>query len=74
LREIKQVFTVGQTYPVIEVPGPNSRKISSFMKNRLMTIVFKLIKKSKYGRLNIKRLIKYFNDQTDLQMRQRLKV
>lgn len=74
LREIKNLFVVGQTYPVTEVPGPHSRKITNTIKYRLQIIAFKLLKKSQGERLKISRLMKYFPDQNELQMRQRLKV
>ncbi|KAL5533957.1 hypothetical protein ACEPAG_417 [Sanghuangporus baumii] len=73
IREIKSLFVVGQTYPVTEVPGPHSRKITTTIKNRLQVIAFKLLKKSQGERLKISRLMKYFPDQNELQMRQRLK-
>ncbi|KAH7107045.1 hypothetical protein BKA62DRAFT_685859 [Auriculariales sp. MPI-PUGE-AT-0066] len=74
IREIKSnIFVVGQTYPVKEVPGPHSRKITTTVKNRLQIIAFKLLRKSPGERLKISRLMKYFPDQNELQMRQRLK-
>ncbi|TFK77305.1 TAF1 transcription initiation factor TFIID subunit TAF1 [Pluteus cervinus] len=73
LREIKNLFVIGQTYPVTEVPGPHSRKITNTIKYRLQIIAFKLLRKSPGERLKISRLMKYFPDQNELQMRQRLK-
>ncbi|KAJ6621101.1 TAF1 transcription initiation factor TFIID subunit TAF1 [Mycena sp. CBHHK59/15] len=73
LREIKNLFVAGQTYPVTEVPGPHSRKITNTIKFRLQIIAFKLLQKSAGERLKISRLMKYFPDQNELQMRQRLK-
>ena len=74
IREIKNLFTVGQTYPVTEVPGPHSRKITNTIKYRLQIIAYMLLQKSNGERLKIARLMKYFPDQNELQMRQRLKV
>jgi len=73
IRDIKNLFVVGQTYPVTEVPGPHSRKITNTIKHRLQIIAFKLLQKSVEERLKISRLMKYFPDQNELQMRQRLK-
>ncbi|KAG5654712.1 hypothetical protein H0H81_007468 [Sphagnurus paluster] len=73
IRDIKNLFVIGQTYPVTEVPGPHSRKITNTIKFRLQIIAFKLLKKSQGERLKISRLMKYFPDQNELQMRQRLK-
>ena len=73
IREIPNLYVVGQTYPVTEVPGPHSRKITNTIKLRLQIIAFKLLEKSTEKRLKISRLMKYFPDQNELQMRQRLK-
>lgn len=73
IREIKNLYVIGQTYPVTEVPGPHSRKITNTIKYRLQIIAFKLLRKSQGERLKISRLMKYFPDQNELQMRQRLK-
>ncbi|TFY72421.1 hypothetical protein EVG20_g603 [Dentipellis fragilis] len=73
IRDIKNLYVVGQTYPVTEVPGPHSRKITNTIKFRLQIIAFKLLKRSSGERLKISRLMKYFPDQNELQMRQRLK-
>lgn len=72
LRAIKINFVVGQTYPLTEVPGPHSRKVTTLVKNRLQSITFKLVAKNK-GKIKVSKLTKYFPDQSDLQMRQRLK-
>ncbi|KAG8862822.1 hypothetical protein FRB96_000832 [Tulasnella sp. 330] len=73
IREIKTLFTVGQTFPAIEVPGPHSRKITNTIKGRLQIIAFKLIGKSREGRIKMPRLLKYFPSENELQMKQRLK-
>ncbi|KAG9044313.1 hypothetical protein FS837_008364 [Tulasnella sp. UAMH 9824] len=73
IREIKNLFVVGQTFPVVEVPGPHSRKITNTIKGRLQVIAFRLLGKSKEGRIKIQRLLKYFPDENELQMKQRLK-
>ncbi|WOO83710.1 Putative transcription initiation factor TFIID subunit [Vanrija pseudolonga] len=78
VREIKDIFTVGQTVPnESEVPGPHARKNTNTAKLRLMIVAWILIKKNKElakQRVKLARLIKYFPDQTELQMRQRLKI
>ncbi|SCV70550.1 BQ2448_3312 [Microbotryum intermedium] len=73
IREIKNMFVLGQTYPLTEVPGPHSRKVTTLVKNRLQNITFKLIEKNPHHRIKVHRLTRYFPDQNDLQMRQRLK-
>jgi transcription initiation factor TFIID subunit 1 len=78
IREIKDMFVVGQTLPnQSEVPGPHARKNTNTAKLRLMIVAWILIKKNKElskQRVKLSRLIKYFPDQTELQMRQRLKI
>ncbi|EST06673.1 Transcription initiation factor TFIID subunit 1, domain of unknown function [Kalmanozyma brasiliensis GHG001] len=73
LREIRNLFVVGQTYPVQQIPGPHARLITNNIKYRLQMIAYKLIQKSQRQRIKIHRLMRYFPDQNELQMRQRLK-
>ncbi|GAA6024205.1 hypothetical protein JCM10207_006780 [Rhodosporidiobolus poonsookiae] len=73
IRSIPHLYVIGQTYPQIEVPGPQSRKVTTLQKNRLMTIAFKLCAKNKDSRIKVHRLTRYFPDHNDLQMRQKLK-
>lgn len=73
LREIRNLFVVGQTYPVQPIPGPHARLITNNIKYRLQMIAYKLIQKSQRQRIKIHRLMRYFPDQNELQMRQRLK-
>lgn len=44
------------------------------MRNRLQWIAYRLCERAPKNRIKISRLTKYFTDQTELQMRQRLKV
>ena len=54
--------------------GPHARKNTTTARNRLMIVAWLLIKKSKQQRIKMSKLLRYFPDQTELQMRQRLKV
>lgn len=36
IREIPRVYTVGQTFPIVEVQPPQSRKIKFYIRDRLM--------------------------------------
>lgn len=75
LRAINNVFTVGQTTPnQSEVPGPHARKSTNTAKQRLQIIAWLLIQKDKHKQLDLPRLLRYFPEQTELQMRQRLKI
>lgn len=73
LRNINHLFTVGQTFPVVEIPGPNSRKVTSMGKNRLRMVVYRILNKSPEHRLLVKQVARHFPDQNDMQNRQRLK-
>ncbi|KAI7885524.1 hypothetical protein K492DRAFT_141626 [Lichtheimia hyalospora FSU 10163] len=73
IREIPAVFLVGQTYPVQEVPGPHSRKVTTTIKNRLQVIAYRMIKKNPLQRLKMNKLAARFPEYTTLQIRQRLK-
>lgn len=74
LRDIKNIAVVGQTYPLTEVPGPHSRKVTTLVKYRLQWIALRLVAKSPKHHIKVSKLTRYFPDQNDLQMRQRLKV
>ncbi|WWC58417.1 uncharacterized protein I303_100957 [Kwoniella dejecticola CBS 10117] len=74
IRAINNLYTVGQTVPnESEVHAPHARKNTNTSKMRLMIIAWLLIQKSKQKRFKMAKLLKYFPDQTELQMRQRLK-
>ncbi|KAI8335611.1 hypothetical protein BD560DRAFT_451101 [Blakeslea trispora] len=73
LREIPAIFTIGQSYPVQEVPGPHSRKVTTTIKNRLQVVAYRLIKRHNLQRLKMNRLAKKFPEYSDIQIRQRLK-
>lgn len=75
IRPITNLYTVGQTFPNdSEVPGPHARKNTNYAKIRLQIVAWLLINKNKQKRIKMAKLLKYFPDQTELQMRQRLKI
>ncbi|CAO3641478.1 unnamed protein product [Mucor hiemalis] len=73
LREIPAIFTIGQSYPVQEVPGPHSRKVTTTIKNRLQVVAYRLIKVNPLYRLKMGKLAQKFPEYSDIQIRQRLK-
>lgn len=73
LREIPAIFTIGQSYPVQEVPGPHSRKVTTIIKNRLQVVAYRLIKRNPIHRLKMGKLAQKFPEYSDIQIRQRLK-
>ena len=50
VREIKDVFTVGQSCPLYEVPGPNSKRTNIFTRDFLQVFIYRQFWKSKEGR------------------------
>lgn len=73
LRNIKYLYVIGQTFPVVDVPGPHSRKITMVSKNRLKMICFRLLRREEGGKILIKQMAHHFPDQNEMQLRQRLK-
>ena len=73
LRDVPNLYVVGQTYPTTPIPGPHARLVTNNIKYRLQMITYKLVEKSHAHRIKIHRVMKYFPDQNQLQMRQRLK-
>ncbi|KAF9917575.1 hypothetical protein BX616_000573 [Lobosporangium transversale] len=73
IRHIPHLYVVGQTYPVQDVPGPHSRKITTMVKNRLQISAFRFIRKDPYNRLRFAKLVKAYPEYSEIQIRQRLK-
>ncbi|KAF9106734.1 hypothetical protein BGX29_008592 [Mortierella sp. GBA35] len=73
IRHIPHLYVVGQTYPVMDVPGPHSRKITTMIKNRLQISAFRLIRKDPASRLKFSKLVKAYPEYSEIQIRQRLK-
>ena len=77
LRRMNHLFVVGQTFPVIDVPSPHSRRALNPQKARLKMIAFRVLKKmkgeGKMEGLHVRRISRHFPDQNDLQIRGRLK-
>ncbi|KAG0331886.1 hypothetical protein BG000_010518 [Podila horticola] len=73
IRHIPHLFVVGQTYPIQDVPGPHSRKITTMIKNRLQISAFRFIRKDPHSRLKFVKLVKAYPEYSEIQVRQRLK-
>ena len=54
IRKVPMIFTVGQQYPLIEVPSPNSKKASHFQRDFLAVFVYRLFWSSKEKQKRIK--------------------
>ncbi|CCK70401.1 histone acetyltransferase KNAG_0E01350 [Huiozyma naganishii CBS 8797] len=73
LRNINHLFTVGQTLPVEEIPGPNSRKVTSMRATRLRMIVYRILNRVPARAISIEPITKHFPDQDYGQNRQKIK-
>ncbi|KAL6714653.1 hypothetical protein ACLMJK_008078 [Lecanora helva] len=73
LRNIENLYTVGQEFPSVDVPGPHSRKVTTASKNRLKMVSYRLIRKSETNRINVNEVTSHFADTTDMQNRQKMK-
>lgn len=73
LKSINHLFVVGQLLPVVDIPGPHSRKVTTASKNRLKVIVYRVLKRNPEERLLVKDISVHFPEQNDMQNRQRLK-
>ena len=73
LREIPSLYAVGQTFPVQEVPRPQSRKITQSFRARLQVVTMRLMWRDQFRRLRYDKLRKVFTMYTDIQIRQKLK-
>ena len=73
LRPINYMFTVGQVLPAVEIPGPHSRRTAQLLKHRLKMIAFRRLNASEHTRIAVKDLSEHFPNQSDMQIRQRLK-
>ena len=77
LRQYHHLFVVGQTFPLVDVPSPHSRRALNVQKARLKMIVFRVLKRmraeGKSEGLHVRRISRHFPDQNDLQIRARLK-
>jgi transcription initiation factor TFIID subunit 1, fungi type len=73
LRNIDNVFVVGQQFPSMEIPGPNSRKVTNAAKNRMKMIAFRKIRHSTTSSVKIDEVTAHIQDSSDMQNRQKLK-
>ncbi|CAG8657028.1 18316_t:CDS:10, partial [Gigaspora margarita] len=70
---IRNLFVVGQTFPMQEVPSPPSRKAKTTANNRIQVAAFRLMKNNRYHYLIQDKLAKRFPDHTEFTLRTRLK-
>lgn len=73
LRNVDNLYVAGQQFPSVDVPGPNSRKVSTVAKNRMKMLVYRLLKRTPDLRLSISDVTAHLPGTTDMQNRQKVK-
>eukprot|EP00475_Leptophrys_vorax_P005149 TRINITY_DN130_c1_g1_i1.p1 TRINITY_DN130_c1_g1~~TRINITY_DN130_c1_g1_i1.p1 ORF type:complete len:794 (+),score=206.57 TRINITY_DN130_c1_g1_i1:81-2384(+) len=71
LRDIPALYVVGQIQPKIEVPAPNSRNASKYMKQRLQVYIYRLLKNE--SKVQISAVAEAFKEQSESAIRAELK-
>nr|CAG8499355.1 12545_t:CDS:10 [Entrophospora candida] len=74
IREIKNIFVVGQTFPMQEVPSPPSRKAKATIAARIQATALRLMKRNRYHIVTHDQLLKRFPDYKEDTIRSRMKV
>ncbi|KAE9368884.1 hypothetical protein N431DRAFT_65426 [Stipitochalara longipes BDJ] len=73
IRNVDNLFAVGQQFPSMDVPGPHSRKVTNAAKNRMKMIAYRKIRHSQHHHLKIGDITAHIADSSDMQNRQKLK-
>lgn len=75
IREIDTIFTVGQELPIIEVPGPNSKKANNFIRDFLQVYIYRMFWRSQLEpkRIKMDDIKKAFPLHSESSIRKRLK-
>lgn len=75
IREVETIFTVGQELPIIEVPGPNSKKANNFIRDFLQVYIYRMFWKSTLEpkRIKMDDIKKAFPLHSESSIRKRLK-
>lgn len=75
IREVETIFTVGQELPIIEVPGPNSKKANNFIRDFLQVYIYRMFWRSTLEpkRIKMDDIKKAFPNHSESSIRKRLK-
>ncbi|KAI1502972.1 hypothetical protein F5X99DRAFT_377182 [Biscogniauxia marginata] len=73
VRNIDHVYTVGQVFPSMEVPGPHARKVTNTTKNRLKMIAYRIMKKRESQDVSLQEITPHVFEKHDPQNRQKMK-
>ena len=74
--DFKNIFVVGQECPLVEVPGPNSKRANSFIKDFLQAFIFRLFHRSRDlpKRIKMEDIKRAFPTHAENGIRKRLKL
>ena len=73
IRNIDNLYVAGQQLPSVDIPGAQSRKVSTAAKNRLKMICFRKLRKNGRHRINVSEIARHFPESNDMQNRQKMK-
>lgn len=73
LRPVEHIYTVGQIFPSVEIPGPHSRKVTNISKHRMKMIAYRKMRKSPSHTVGLQEITTHVKESTDQQNRQKLK-
>ncbi|KAM4546900.1 transcription initiation factor TFIID subunit 1 isoform 4-T4 [Fundulus diaphanus] len=76
VRELVDIFVVGQECPLFEVPGPNSKRANTHIRDFLQVFIYRLFWKSKDRprRIRMEDIKKAFPSHSESSIRKRLKL
>ncbi|OKL55652.1 hypothetical protein UA08_08988 [Talaromyces atroroseus] len=73
IKNLENVYVVGQQLPSTDIPGPHSRKVTTVAKNRLKMLTFRLMKKEGNMQVSINQVTAHLPGSSDMQNRQKMK-
>ncbi|KAI0126416.1 hypothetical protein BJ170DRAFT_582505 [Xylariales sp. AK1849] len=73
LRAIDHLYSVGQNFPSVEVPGPHARKVTAIIKNRLKSIAARQMRHRPNQDVDIREITPHVFEKFDPQNRQKMK-
>ncbi|GFS23995.1 transcription initiation factor TFIID subunit 1 [Elysia marginata] len=76
IRDVETIYTVGQQGPLMEVPGPNSKRSNNFVRDFLQVFIYRLFWKSKDEprRIKMEDIKNAFLSHSESSIRKRLKL
>ncbi|CAK8683677.1 unnamed protein product [Clavelina lepadiformis] len=76
IRHVPYIFTVGQLCPIIEVPGPNSKKSTNHVRDFLQVFIYRMFARSRDNpkKIRMEEIRKAFPNHSESSIRKRLKL